>query len=239
MAHAGSLSFLRTYWYDGARDGIATSDHLRIGDLPYVKVRLGRLNTRGQQKGVDGLIYRDITTLARAGAIERAYLFTGDEDMRENVSAAQDLGLQVVLLTFQPTKQTGRSAALVREVDEVIVLDPAFWAPHFTKRVTVVAPSAPPEPAAIDAAAAEFANKWASGSTREEMRELLARAPWMPKDLYVQLLLAAEASLGSLKESPEAKRDLRKAFWAVLGKDEQDEEQSEETAATSEETGTL
>jgi hypothetical protein len=63
--HGPGLTFLRTYWYDGARDGIPTADHRLIGGLPYVKVRVGRLTQRGQQKGVDGLIYRDISSLAR------------------------------------------------------------------------------------------------------------------------------------------------------------------------------
>lgn len=232
--HAGTLDFLRTYWYDGARDGIATSDHLRIGELPYVKVRLGRLNTRGQQKGVDGLIYRDLTTLARAGAIERAYIFTGDEDMRENVAAAQDLGLQVVLMCFQPTRQTGRSHALVREADEVIILEPDFWQPHFTRRTPPAAPSEAPSADAIAAAGRAFAESWAQSATPEETGELLARAPWMPRDLYVQLLLAAEVTLGSLRDYGEEKRALRAAFFATLGGEtpanENDKEEASATA---------
>jgi len=222
--HGAPLTFLRTYWYDGARDGIATSDHRRIGNQPYVKVRLGRLNVRGQQKGVDGLIYRDLTALARAGAVERAYLFTGDEDIRESVAAAQDLGVQVVLITFKPTRQTGRSAALVREVDEVIVLDPGFWTPNFSKPQVAPSSAGPPSASAVAAAASSFAAQWASGATGEEVLELLDKAPWMPKDLYVQLLLAAETSTGSLKEHPDAKRALRTEFWKALkretGRDE-------------------
>src|SRR5262249_1185415 len=92
------LDPLRLYWYDGAPDRIPTPDHLQIGNLPYVKVRLGRIGKDGKQKGVDALIYRDLMTLARERAISRAYLISGDEDLREGVVAAQDLGVQVVVV---------------------------------------------------------------------------------------------------------------------------------------------
>jgi uncharacterized LabA/DUF88 family protein len=215
-ARSAPLAFLRTYWYDGARDGIATRDHRHIGDQPYVKVRLGRLNVRGQQKGVDGLIYRDLTALARAGAVERAYIFTGDEDIRESVVAAQDLGVQVVLMSFTPTQKTGRSAALVREADEVIVFDPSFWKPHFTKPHVAPSTAEPPSAEALAAAASAFAKDWASGATGDEVIELLAKEPWMPRDLYVQLLISAEGSTGSLKEHGKAKGELRTEFWKAL-----------------------
>jgi uncharacterized LabA/DUF88 family protein len=213
------MAFLRTYWYDGARNGIATADHRRIGEQHYVKVRLGRLNVRGQQKGVDGLIYRDLTTLARAGVIHRAYLFTGDEDIRESVAAAQDLGVQVVLMSYKPTAQTGRSAELAREADEVVILDPGFWTPHFAKRETAPAAGGPPSAATLTAAAQAFANAWASGATADEVGELLKREPQMPKELYVQLILAAEKTTGSLKDYGKEKGELRTEFWRAV-KDE-------------------
>lgn len=208
--------FLRTYWYDGARDGIPTADHRRIGHIPYVKVRLGRLNVRGQQKGVDGLIYRDLTALARAGAVERAYLFTGDEDMRENVAIAQDMGVQVVLLSFSPTRRTGRSAALVREVDDVVVLERDFWTPYFTARPAPAVHSEPPGEAALTEIATAFAQEWAAEATPDEMFALIEKAPQIPKDLYVQLLLKAEASVGSLRAYGGAKGQLRLAFFKAL-----------------------
>ena len=49
-------SLLRTYWYDGARRGIATTEQLEVAALPHVKVRLDRVNLSGEQKGVDTLI---------------------------------------------------------------------------------------------------------------------------------------------------------------------------------------
>lgn len=38
------LPVLRTYWYDGAKDGIATKSQQVIAALPNVKLRLGRMN---------------------------------------------------------------------------------------------------------------------------------------------------------------------------------------------------
>jgi uncharacterized LabA/DUF88 family protein len=235
--HGAPYAFLRTYWYDGARDGIPTADHRRIGDMHYVKVRLGRLNRRGQQKGVDGLIYRDLTTLARAGAVQRAYLFTGDEDIRESVAAAQDLGVQVVLIAFRPTLRTGRSAELAREADEVIVLDPSFWKPHFKKREAVAAASEPPSTDVLAPIAQSFAKDWVSGATAAELAKLLKGEPYVPRELYVQLLLAAEATTGSLKDYGAAKGELRTEFWRALKQeveqtstsDEDEESDSEET----------
>ena len=92
------LPVLRTYWYDGARDGIPTAEHQAISDLPNVKLRLGRLNRRNQQKGVDALIYHDLMTLARERAISDAFLLSGDEDLREGVRAAQEIGVRVTLI---------------------------------------------------------------------------------------------------------------------------------------------
>jgi uncharacterized LabA/DUF88 family protein len=217
--HGGSHTFLRTYWYDGARDGIPTTDHRRIGDLHYVKVRLGRLNRKGLQKGVDGLIYRDLTTLARAGAVQRAYLFTGDEDIRESVAAAQDLGVQVVLMAFKPTARTGRSAELAREADEVIVLDASFWKPHFKKREEVAAATEPPTTEVLAPIAQSFAKDWVSGATPAELGKLLKGEPYVPRELYVQLLLAAEVTTGSLKDYGAAKGELRTEFWRALKQD--------------------
>jgi hypothetical protein len=98
----------------------------------------------------------------------------------------------------------------------VIVLDPVFWKPHFTRREIAPASATPPSSEELAAAATAFARDWASGATGGEVLELLDKAPWMPKDLYVQLLLAAEASTGSLKEHGEAKGELRREFFNAL-----------------------
>ncbi len=80
--HADSLvrgELLRVYWYDAARDRV---HHRPAGDRSdgRVKLRLGNLNARGQQKGVDAQIRADIEALARHRAITDAVLVAGDEE---------------------------------------------------------------------------------------------------------------------------------------------------------------
>ena len=72
---------LRVYWYDAARDRVPTIDQRVIAQMPWVKLRLGNLNARGQQKGVDAQIRADMEALARHRAITDAVLVAGDEDM--------------------------------------------------------------------------------------------------------------------------------------------------------------
>ena len=98
LAHSNcNLSLLRIYWYDAAKDGIPDDEQKDIAMMPNVKIRLGRM-TSGRQKGVDSLIYRDITTLAQNRSIATGYLLAGDEDLRVGISTAQDMGVRIVLL---------------------------------------------------------------------------------------------------------------------------------------------
>jgi hypothetical protein len=47
------LPLLRIYWYDGTSTG-PTPQHIAVAFQPRVKLRLGFVNTVGEQKGVDG-----------------------------------------------------------------------------------------------------------------------------------------------------------------------------------------
>src|SRR5271169_5902877 len=62
------VPLLRVYWYDGTSTG-PTAQHLTLAHLQDVKVRLGFVNSVGEQKGVDSLIVTDMITLARNRAI--------------------------------------------------------------------------------------------------------------------------------------------------------------------------
>ena len=64
--------------------------------------------------------------------------------------------------------------------------------------------------------ATTFAQEWAAEATPEEMLALIEKAPEIPKDLYVQLLLKAEATVGSLRTHGEAKGQLRRSFFKAL-----------------------
>jgi len=138
---------LRVYWYDAARDRVPTIDQRVIAQMPWVKLRLGNLNARGQQKGVDAQIRADMEALARHRAITDAVLVAGDEDMVPAVEAAQAYGVRVHLWGVEPPYGTNQAERLVWESDTVDVLERSFVEPFFTRQIT-------PEPAAAAAAAA-------------------------------------------------------------------------------------
>jgi uncharacterized LabA/DUF88 family protein len=136
---------LRVYWYDAARDRVPTIDQRVIAQMASVKLRLGNLNARGQQKGVDAQIRADMEALARHRAITDAVLVAGDEDMVPAVEAAQAYGVRVHLWGIEPPYGTNQAERLVWESDTVDVLDAAFVKPYFTGQ-----PAAEAEPARLD-----------------------------------------------------------------------------------------
>jgi uncharacterized LabA/DUF88 family protein len=141
---------LRVYWYDAARDRVPTIDQRVIAQMPWVKLRLGNLNARGQQKGVDAQIRADMEALARHRAITDAILVAGDEDMVPAVEAAQAYGVRVHLWGVEPPYGTNQAERLVWESDTVDVLERSFVEPYFTRQLT-------PEPASSPAVAAAAA----------------------------------------------------------------------------------
>jgi uncharacterized LabA/DUF88 family protein len=125
---------LRVYWYDAARDRVPTIDQRVIAQMPWVKLRLGNLNARGQQKGVDAQIRADMEALARHRAITDAVLIAGDEDMVPAVEAAQAYGVRVHLWGVEPPFGTNQAERLVWEADTVQVLDRPFLEPYFIRQ---------------------------------------------------------------------------------------------------------
>jgi len=126
---------LRVYWYDAARDRVPTIDQRVIAQMPLVKLRLGNLNARGQQKGVDAQIRADMEALARHRAITDAVLVAGDEDMVPAVEAAQAFGVRVHLWGVEPPYGTNQAERLVWESDTVDVLDRTFIEPFFARQL--------------------------------------------------------------------------------------------------------
>jgi uncharacterized LabA/DUF88 family protein len=148
---------LRVYWYDAARDRVPTFDQRVIAQMPLVKLRLGNLNARGQQKGVDAQIRADMEALARHRAITDAILVAGDEDMVPAVEAAQAFGVRVHLWGVEPPYGTNQAERLVWESDTVEVLERSFIEPYFAPQPTaetVPAASAGTLPARTDQVAA-------------------------------------------------------------------------------------
>ena len=147
--HADGLvrgELLRVYWYDAARDRVPTIDQRVIAQMARVKLRLGNLNARGQQKGVDAQIRADMEALARHRAITDAVLVAGDEDMVPAVEAAQAYGVRVHLWGVEPPFGTNQAERLVWESDTVEILDRAFLEPYFTRTPPPEPPPAVPVP---------------------------------------------------------------------------------------------
>ena len=122
IASSGRKELLRIYWYDGAPSSGPSVGQARMGKLNDVKLRLGQLNSEGQQKGVDSLIVTDLMELARNKAISDAVIVTGDEDIRVGVQIAQSLGVRVHLLGFVGPKAS-QSISLQQEADTLKIWD--------------------------------------------------------------------------------------------------------------------
>jgi hypothetical protein len=131
------MPLLRTYWYDASLSGQPEHDQNTVADLPGVRLRLGRL-VRGEQKGVDSRIVRDLIVLAHDRAMAAAYVAAGDEDICEGVAEAQDHGVRVTLLGVPGVNQ---SRLLMQQADEHRVLAEEFWRSHF--RLPSAAPQRP------------------------------------------------------------------------------------------------
>jgi uncharacterized LabA/DUF88 family protein len=108
---------LRIYWYDGLlRGGQLNNEQKDLALSPDVKMRLGLVNSRGEQKGVDSLIVTDLIDLARNQAISDALIVSGDEDIRVGVQVAQTFGVRVHLAGIKPARGS-QSPDLIQEAD--------------------------------------------------------------------------------------------------------------------------
>jgi len=112
------VPLLRVYWYDGTSTG-PTAQHLTPAHLQDVKVRLGFVNSVGEQKGVDSPIVTDMIALARNRAISDAVLVSGDEDLRVGVQQAQEFGVRVHLIGIKPSRGS-QSLFLLQEADTLM-----------------------------------------------------------------------------------------------------------------------
>ncbi len=130
------LPVLRVYWYDAWYDGKPAAEHLVLGNLPDVKVRLGVLVRHGhriEQKGVDSFIQRDLSTLARNNAVADVILIAGDEDLRRGVDEVQDHGVKVHLWGVEAgAPQFNQARTLITEADRRFVLSEE-WARRFVR----------------------------------------------------------------------------------------------------------
>ena len=230
---------LRIYWYDGTSTG-PTSQHLTVAHLPNVKLRLGFVNSVGEQKGVDSLIVTDMIALARNQAVSDAVLLSGDEDLRVGVQQAQEFGVRVHLLGIKPSRGS-QSLFLLQESDTthewgpdqvaaflqcrtalprtVALSDPTpASATSMPPTVTGVSPSSPegavpPRPAPPDAVAIA-ANQVVDRIDKAELEALIEvfdATKQIPREVDRQLLGNCRGILGRDLDSQE-KKQLRMLF---------------------------
>lgn len=211
------LPLLRMYWYDAAPDGIPGPEHLDIARLANVKLRLGRIS-HNEQKGVDALLILDLTTLARERAIAKAVVFSGDEDIREGIAAAQSLGVRVTLGGVELEGRRSQATTLVNEADDHLLVDCAFLERSIRvpepSRAPAVGAAFLPEPTKTPRTFGySFGAAYADRLEETDLRMLQREAPVMPADAIAQLFNEAERQFGPLRGRNEIRRELKAGFW--------------------------
>ncbi|MBM3134835.1 MAG: NYN domain-containing protein [Chloroflexi bacterium] len=97
----------------------------RLRDVPYLELRLGRLEKRGDtvvEKGIDVAIATDMLLRAYSNAYDTAILVSGDADLVPAVEGAKDLGKHVE----NAFVYIGHSRHLRQTCDRFTLLDKAM-----------------------------------------------------------------------------------------------------------------
>jgi len=122
------LPVLRCYWYEATVDSRRTSEHDALADLPGLKLRLGKMRP-GRREGVETEIHRDLTALARNGAVKDAVIISAEEDLAPVVAEVQDLGIRVVIVHIAVDGNWTISRPLRQECDDIIEISGAHLRP--------------------------------------------------------------------------------------------------------------
>jgi uncharacterized LabA/DUF88 family protein len=232
------LKLLRIYWYDGAISSRLSTDQQLLAASDNVKLRLGIVNTFGEQKGVDAKIVTDLSDLARNRAISEAVLVGGDEDLRIGMELAQQYGVRVHLLTIQgstcstPLRQEADSHSVIA-VDEIraflsITVPPATIIALPVAAATP-APTAVPMPASTPASTSGPANVAAAfnavvtsylstlaGPEQAALRSAIQTGTGVPSEHDGKLLATARTQIGRPLDNAE-KTMLRGILKTQLG----------------------
>lgn len=210
--NVAGLPLLRIYWYDGTSTG-PTPQHIALANLSNIKVRLGIVNPRGEQKGVDSLIVTDLIDLARNRAMADAVLLSGDEDLRVGVQQAQEFGVRVHLLGIEPCRNN-QSPYLVQEADASYEWKKPDLEKFLSRRAgfRFVAPDKESIPAGSEPLEA-VADAVAAQVPPEELEAVITTTSQyqLPKEIDIPLLVGASNVLGRDLMHDEKKR-LRAAF---------------------------
>lgn len=215
------VRLLRVYWYDGTSTG-PTAQHLTLAHLDNVKVRLGFVNSVGEQKGVDSLIVTDMIALARNRAISDAVLLSGDEDLRVGVQQAQEFGVRVHLVGIKPSRGS-QSLFLLQEADTTHEWGGAEVSTFLTCKPKPIAAAVaaalmvqPPDAGSTDPLG-QVAVKVAAALDKAVLPALVQsfeNAGQLPRDVDRQLLAGGRSEIGRDLE-PTEKKSVRAAFIAA------------------------
>lgn len=218
-----NLPLLRIYWYDGTSQG-PSPQHITLAELADVKVRLGFVNSYGQQKGVDSLIVTDMIALARNRAMAECVLLSGDEDLRVGVQLAQEYGVRVHLIGIKPARGS-QSIFLLQEADVTYQWE-ASDIGNFLKRSSSTVPEMPskdptPEPSEssdavnpLERVARNLAAKVPEGEVAT-LIDLIQQTKTRPKQIDAPLLASSRNALGHDLDSTQ-KSKVRDDFLRAL-----------------------
>ncbi len=215
-----NLRLLRIYWYDGTSQG-PSSQHITLAELADVKVRLGFVNSSGQQKGVDSLIVTDMITLARNRAMAECVLLSGDEDLRVGVQLAQEYGVRVHLLGIKPARGS-QSLFLLQEADATYQWESSDLS-NFLARSPCTLPELHSEDRTLDPSESSdplerVARDIAATVPEGEVAALIdsiRQTNTRPKQFDAPLLARSRTALGC-DLNPAQKRMVRNAFLRML-----------------------
>lgn len=203
---------LRIYWYDGGRGGTRTPAQDELADAPDVKLRLGQINSRGQQKGVDALIVTDVIDLARRKAIADAVLVTGDEDIRVGVVLAQQEGVRVHLIGIGDA--VGNQSRMLRQEADTVSEWTENTLRQFLSFHPPIRPTEPEPSQSLDSLLVALIRE-IDDATRQGIADAPLRSP-IPHEIDHKLLRLGRTFYGTRSLSEDQRRGLREEFMRRL-----------------------
>ena len=227
-AHAcNGIQLLRVYWYDAMPGPRLSLEQNSIALLAGVKLRLGALNSAGEQKGVDSLLVTDLIDLARNRAIADAVLISGDEDLRIGVQVAQSFGVRVHILAAGNPKRNV-SPALQMEADSVTAIPDAWFAEQLLRATQqlqsgaqaavsssrLVVPAIA-KAASVDEAAIDVINLMLGPLSKQQMlllKEHFSGQSTVPPEYDRKLIARVSVALSNRKLSGDEMRHIRGIF---------------------------
>jgi NYN domain len=176
--------------------------------MDNVKLRLGSINSAGEQKEVDSLLVTDLIDLARNQSICDASVVTADTDVRIAVQIAQTFGVRVHLIGLEPSR-VSQSPSLRQEADTVHEI-----ARGDVSKFLKVLTSVPPKPAvapgpvaviaggvvAVDAAPKAIASKVGPVKTIDQVIDEAIQQTLAPPYSDISALKAALAASTGVPE---------------------------------------